>query len=255
MFFIKDLVHYLYLVFFKLKYKKTKIFCEYFSDVVPGFYSQKGQDVIIYSEFFSLINNANFPRVIVDIGCNHPILYSNSYFFEKNLGFKCIAVDPLKNYKSLWTKERPKAKFYNFALGSSKSAVNLLIKSVRSGKGRRDYLSEMFSTFSKVVTQSRSGNWISKKVQVFPAQDLFDSLKLSEIGIISIDVEGFETEVIKGIVFSKTKIHIAIIENNINSMYGSDEVRNIMHKNGFNFYGRIWCLDDIFINRKTIKAL
>ena len=112
---------------------------------------------------------------------------------------------------------------------------------------------DMFSSLFFDIAKVRSGNLKIKKVPIFRTQDFFDSIKLSEIGIISIDVEGFETEIINGINFLKTRIRIAVIENNIHSKFGSDEVRKIMHKNGFIFYARIWGLDDIYINRRAIE--
>lgn len=73
------------------------------------------------------------------------------------------------------------------------------------------------------------------------------------MGIVSIDVEGYEMEVLKGIDFTKTKIFIAIIENNTNSRLGADDIRFFMDENGFDFYARIWGLDDVFV-RKDLNS-
>jgi len=255
MYLLKDVVHYLYLKWFKHKYPKTKIISDYFSEMINGFYSQAGQDAYIYSEFFNLIDSGKIPRVFVDIGCNHPIKFNNSYFFEKNLGFECIAIDPLTTYVSHWAETRPNAKLHSIALGDAKGKINLLVmdKVVDDDLESKHHSSNMFSTMSLDNTKRRSGNWKSIEVPILTAQDLFDTSKVSQIGIVSIDVEGFELKVLNGIDFFKTKIYIAIIENNTNNKFGAGEIRNFMATNGFTFYARIWGLDDIFVNTDIIS--
>ena len=255
MFILTDIKRYLYLINFKYKHKKTKVFCSYFNNVTKGFYSQRGQDAIVYSEFFLLINHKNFPKIIVDIGCNHPIKFNNSYFFEKNLGFLCIAVDPIKNYVKDWAKMRPKAILHNVALGFRKGNLSLMTSDNLDGHQSSSYADDMLSTLLIDKKKFKSGNWKIEKVAVLKTQTLFNTAKLSEIGIMSIDVEGFEMEVIKGIDFSKTRIHIMIIENNTNGKFGSDEIRKIMNRHGFIFYARIWALDDIFLNKNDLEYI
>jgi FkbM family methyltransferase len=248
---LKDVVHYLYLKWFKHKYKKTKIISEYFSEMVRGFYSQKGQDAFLYSEFYELINSGKISKTFVDIGCNHPINFSNSYFFEKHLGFECIAVDPLMTYKSHWAETRPKAKLFNVALGATKGKMDLFTMEDDSMASQVQD-PDMFSTLSADNSKLRSGKWKTLEVPVLTAQELFDSGRVSEIGIVSIDVEGFEIDVLKGIDFSRTKVQIAIVENNTKNIFGSEEIRDFMSKNGFEFYARIWKLDDVYVNNDLL---
>jgi FkbM family methyltransferase len=248
---LKDVVRYFYLKWFKFKHQETKIVSGYFSEMIKGFYSQVGQDAYLYSEFFALIDSGRIPKLFVDIGCNQPIKFSNSYFFEKNLGFECIAIDPLTTYVSHWAQIRPKAKLHNVALGATKGKMDLLTME-DDGMAFREHSPDMFSTFSVENSKLRDGKWRTVEVPVLTAQELFDSDRVSEIGIVSIDVEGFEIEVLKGIDFSRTKIYIAIIENNTQNKFGSDEIRNFMTKNGFAFYARIWGMDDVFVNNDLL---
>ena len=69
-----------------------------------------------------------------------------------------------------------------------------------------------------------------------------------------IDVEGFEMNVLRGLDFAKTKVYIAIIENNSKSRFGSDDIRKYMSQNGFSFYARFWGLDDVYVNN-TLKNI
>lgn len=250
--FIKDVAHYLFLNRFRYKYKNTKIVSNYFSEKIRGFYSQDGQDAYIYSEFFSLFESGKVPKIFVDIGCNHPIKFSNSIFFEKHLGFRCIAVDPLTTYASQWAEVRPDSKLHSVALGSSAGRMNLLTSEKNDLSLNGSQSSDMFSTLDPKSCKADAENFVKIEVPVFTAQEIFDIDCVSEIGIISIDVEGFEMEVLRGIDFSKTNIYIAVIENNTRDKYGSDEIREFMRKRDFSFYARLWGMDDVYINNNKI---
>lgn len=249
--FIKDVAHYLFLIRFRYKYKKTKIVSSYFSEKIRGFYSQEGQDAYIYSEFFSLFQSGKLPKIFVDIGCNHPIKFSNSIFFEKHLGFHCIAVDPLTTYVSQWAEVRPNSKLHSVALSSSAGRMNLMTCEKNDVPLHGSHSNDMFSTLDPKSCKAVGERFINIEVPVLTAQEIFNMDCVSEIGIISIDVEGFELEVLKGINFSKTNIYIAVIENNTKDRYGSDEIRKFMIERDFSFYARLWGMDDVFINNNV----
>ncbi len=254
MFLFKDLARYLFLKWFLFKYKKTRVVSDYFGEKISGFYSQCGQDSYVYSEFFSLFDENKIPKVFVDIGCNHPTKFSNSYFFEKNLGFSCIAVDPLTTYITRWAETRPNAKLHSVALGAANG--NLTLMTPANEQGANDIHSpDMFSTLSEEYSKIRTCDWKEVMIPVITAQELFVSNNIEEVGIVSIDVEGFELEVLKGFDFSKTKIFIAIIENNTNTKFGDDAIRQYMKKSNFTFYARIWGMDDSYINNDVLDLL
>ena len=73
---------------------------------------------------------------------------------------------------------------------------------------------------------------------------------------MSIDVEGHELNVLKGIDFEKVRINILTIENNPpeNSIYGDDNIRKIMFDNNYILWGRIVGLDDIYIHKDFINV-
>lgn len=243
----RDLIHYIFLLWFKRKYKGTKIISSYFTDLPHGFYSQAGQDSFVYSEFYSAFESGIIPKVFLDVGCNHPTKFSNSYFFEKNLGFKVDAVDPLLTYVTQWAIERPNSTLHSVALGSSSGQLQLSVPDRDGVMYEGSHSPDMFATLDAKNPRLSGGNWKTIDVPVVRAQDLLKSKGITEIGVVSIDVEGFEIEVLKGLDFAKTKIFILLIENNTNSKFGADHIREYMLSNGFVFYARIWGLDDVFL--------
>lgn len=54
------------------------------------FYSQYKQDEYLYKKFFKKKRNG----VFFDIGAHNGIKISNTYFFEKNLGWTGVCVEP-----------------------------------------------------------------------------------------------------------------------------------------------------------------
>ena len=68
---------------------------------------------------------------------------------------------------------------------------------------------------------------------------------------MSIDVEGHELNVLKGIDFNKVKINILTIENNPpeNPIFGDENIRRVMFENNYILWGRIIGLDDIYVHK------
>lgn len=251
---IKDIFRYLTISWFKNKYKNTKIISGYFNSTIKGIYSQDGQDSFIYSEFYSYINKQKFPKIFIDIGCSHPVKFSNSLFFEEALGFRVIGVDPLPIYIDEWKKLRPTATMYCLALGNENSEMKLSVPADNVENSSMSHSADMFSTLNENNNRLNKGVWNKLRVPVKKTQDFVDELLIPEIGVLSIDVEGFELNVLKGLDFKKTTIYFAIIENNSTNRFGSDDIRNLMNENGFNFYARFWGLDDIYVNKKLINC-
>ena len=80
---------------------------------------------------------------------------------------------------------------------------------------------------------------------------------IDHIDYLSLDVEGHELNVIKGIDFNQVKINVLTIENNPNccKIIGDENIRKIMFENNFILWGRILGLDDIYVNKSFINEL
>lgn len=165
-----------------------------------------------------------------------------------NLGFSCLAIDPITKYKNDWARTRPNAKLLNIALGDQEGEVEMTVFEDDDHAEKRQQSNDMFSTLSPSSAKHASATSKKERVSIRRAENVFREENLSEIGILSIDVEGFELQVISGIDFTKTSIHIAVIENNTDSRLGSENIRAHMKSVGFKFYARIWGMDDIYVN-------
>ena len=245
---IKDiLISLVGLIFFKLKYSSTK----WLRPVKIGtFFSQAGQDFYLSSLLFGPISrNLNNDKLwIIDVGCNHPINYNNSYFFEKYLGCSVLAIDPISEFSQIWAKKRPDSIFYTTAVGESTGFINLNLPVSPTGDN-------MFSFVDSAIGKHGLNGFIERKVSLNKLSDILDENSIKEILLLSIDVEGFEFNTIKGINFDKFLIRCILVENNSESLYGSDNIRSYLKGKNYTFYARIGHLDDIFIHNSMIRGL
>ncbi len=196
------------------------------------YFSQFGQDVFLDKIIFDGKKDGFF----IDIGANHPSVLSNTLFFER-LGWKGIAFEPQEKLCSLW-KER-KTVCYNIALGDTEGEIEFAEYEGDSEK----------HTLSGVA--SRLGKFASKKYMVKQRRlgDVLQELKIKEVDFISIDVEGYEMNVLKGIDFEAVTISCFVIENNKNERGTIDlEIREFMQQKGYRFAGRL-VIDDVFVKR------
>jgi FkbM family methyltransferase len=206
-----------------------------------GFFSQHGQDELIYTELFDYISSDNFPRLFIDIGCNHPTLHSNSYFFETNQNFQVIAVDALSEAAPLWKEKRPNADLIISAVGDHDGYLSFDV--VEGGT-----VDSMFSSVSGASQKATNLSVHTRSVVVRRIENILDERGLEHAGILSIDIEGYELEALNGIDFSKFMSYIVIIENNADAGLGSNTIRNLMLEKGYIYYARVWNLDDIFVH-------
>jgi FkbM family methyltransferase len=207
---------------------------------VGTFFSQDGQDLYVSSLIVPLYNKIE-SRMVIDVGANDPQKFSNSLFFEKYLGCETIAVDPLREFQEQWDSTRHRAKFYNLALGSKEGELVLNVPA---------HHDNMFSTLDgghrkenvKSVPHER------RPVKVTTLTKLLKSNDVTDVLFMSIDVEGSELDVLRGIDFECLKFMCVLIENNSDGYFGDDAIRDYMMERGYIYYARLGWLDDLFLH-------
>ncbi len=206
-----------------------------------GFFSQMGQDELIFSEFFKFIDSKAFPRLFIDIGCNHPMIHSNSYFFEVNHGYKVLAVDALQEAHELWRTHRPNAEFVECAVGANNGELSFEVV-------EGDDIDSMFSSVSGASQKKILTAVTTRTVKVRRIEDILAERGIQRVGILSMDIEGYELQALQGIDFSQFVSYVVIVENNGHLGLGGNQLRDLMISHGYIYFARIWNLDDIFIH-------
>ncbi len=174
---------------------------EYFKFMNNSF-SQEGEDQIL-SQFFYGVNSGFY----IDIGAHHPIKYSNTYKFYLN-GWRGINIDAMPGSMSEFNKIRPED--INLEIGISNSVVYLeYFMFEQSG----------LNTFSKEMAflQIQNGYKPTQSIEIL-------TIKLEEvlrkylpvgniIDFLSLDVEGFELEVLKSNNWTDFRPKIILVES------------------------------------------
>jgi FkbM family methyltransferase len=163
-------------------------------------YSISNVDLII-DRMFSKKNKG----IYVDVGCNHPIKYNNTYLLYKK-GWSGINIDLDKdsidqfnnlrkrdtNIKALITSlddEEKELYFYH-----KRSAINTISKSLANKRGNKH----------KEI----------KKIKGTSLNSIIENSKYkdSKINLLSIDIENYEYEVLKNFNFEKNNIDVIVTE-------------------------------------------
>jgi FkbM family methyltransferase len=203
-------------------------------------WSQEGQDFIVYNNFFK----GKKKGVFCDIGGNHPLTINNTKYFEE-LGWKGYVFEPLPQMKKMWRKHRPDAKLFPFALSDNEGEV--IFSVVKNETGWEDMLS--FVKETRDIEYKYEAMDIVVQTRIL--KNVCEEEGITHIDYMSIDVEGHELNVLKGIDFDKVRVNVLTIENNSepNRVNGDNRIRNIMIKNNYIFWGRIVEMDDIYVHR------
>lgn len=221
----RGLRHQLTFFYFKVMYPNTELLL---GNKLGG--GQFGQSSII-----DALLNQKKNGYFIDVGANHPIVNSNSAFFEIERGFTGIAFDPLGSYVKDWGRARPHTKFIQAAIGDSRDRIYFY--KVIKRNGWEDQLSYVEKNYYK----PQSGCPEPEIVEVFALKDL----NLPSVDFASIDVEGHELNVLKGML-PDVKPKVLLIEN-CGFPFGSEKIRKIAISNGYVLHARIGYVDDLYI--------
>lgn len=205
------------------------------------YYSQFGQDLYVLDSIYKNKSDGFF----VDIGANHPVNANNTYLLELN-GWKGLAIEPQESLRSLWPNTR-KTPCLNYVIGAENKEVSF-IEANASEHG----LSGV-EGYNKCTTDCKKISVTQRRLE-----DILAEYSVTDVDFLSIDVEGYEMNVLNGIDFSKVNIKLICVENDIGfkSMpligkqlgeeLGNKDLREFIISKGYKYIARIMS-DDIFI--------
>ena len=194
-------------------------------------YSQNQEDLFI-NDYFKNIDNGFY----LDIGCYHPIKYSNTALLY-NRGWQGINIDMNQTSIDLFNILRKKDKNICATISSSNKEVTQYI----------DHLYSPVNTIDKNFSQV-----ISKKFQTKPFSEkkIFTNtfteivkkyeIQIIKIDFLNIDVEGHDYEVLKGIDLLNIKPKIICIEvDNHEKNLSNEKIKNYLIKLNYKIIKRI----------------
>ena len=191
------------------------------------YYAQYGEDIALNQIF----NRSN--GICVEVGGYDGITGSNTLFFERE-GWHCVIVEPMPEFAQKIKLTR-NCEVVELAASDQEGEVDFYI-----AQGV-ETLSTMELNASHFARISSLSNQVPKKITVKSARldDILSNRGIFNPDFITIDVEGHELSVLKGLSFNLIHPRIVIIEDN---SYGIDpSINQYMKDQGFIRFKKTGC--------------
>ena len=193
--------------------------------------------------------------VFVDVGANDGINQSNSLYFER-MGWRCVLIEPVPAIYEKCKQNRPLAQvihaacvaqnYPNTEIALTDVGLMSLVEGARkSGEEKQAW-----------IQRGEQLQQITSKSCLAPAKTLTSILEeqnINEIDLLSVDVEGYESEVLAGLDFSRFRPKHILIEDS-----GTKELQSILGKSGYQviavFNERSFTRDLLFCDQQKGNA-
>ena len=187
------------------------------------YHSQCRQDEFCV-RFFNGISKGTF----VEIGAHDGIRFSNTYALEKEFAWRGVCVEPNPT-AFLKLKHNRRSHCINVAAGE-RSEEAVFIKA----SGDMENMSALATVFDKPrfdhLAKTFVGGFETIRVNVLKTQDIFDRYCLTAIDYLSIDTDGSELDVLKGIDWAQTQIKLVTVED----LSHTTDIHSFMRSVGYN---------------------
>lgn len=176
-------------------------------------FSQCGEDLAVVNILMQLDHRG--PVNYVDVGCFHPIQYSNTYFFYLN-GGSGLVIDMNESHRSEFGRLRPRDKFLAEVVSDSSdpvffsgngSPLDSILQGKNDGKGQLRH--------PKALSELLEEHWPQNK----------------QITLLDIDCEGHDFAVLKSNNWKLFRPKIVVLESFSEPSF--DDLSEFMSSNGY----------------------
>lgn len=194
-------------------------------------YSQEGEDMILRRIF----EGRTISKFYIDVGAHHPQRFSNTYFFYQQ-GWSGINIDAMPGSMDLFEKERPRD--INLEIPIAKQQEVLVYT---------QFNEPALNSFSEELVSARvslpSVKIIAtQEIEAYPLAKILDRYLPSgqEIAFLSVDVEGFDLQVLQSSDWQKYRPNIVLVEIQKSSLHTihSEPIYQYMLEQHYHLYAK-----------------
>lgn len=164
----------------------------------PQHFSEGPEEWVI-RDFFSDRRDGFF----VDVGANHYKDYSKTYYLEKELGWRGLAIEPQKEFGAEYAAYRPRTKFLPF-----------FVSDVSNDEARMYVLSSnrVVTSGNRAFVERYGSNPQEVTATTITLNDLFAAEQVDRVDFLSIDIELWEPKALAGFDVARFKPELVCIE-------------------------------------------
>lgn len=181
----------------------------------------------------------------VDIGANDGITVSNTAYFDMDMGWKGVCIEPHPTAFKKLEQNRPNSINLNICISNENGIVDFL---------SIDGYSEMLSGIQKYYhpdhvnrlereLSERGGSKQVLKINSRTLENVLDEYNVKKVDYLSIDTEGSEYQILNSINFDAVDIRIISTENS-----GRKDIKGFLDNKGYSL-ATICCGDEIYYKR------
>lgn len=196
------------------------------------YYSQDGQDEYLDKKIFKGKLNGYF----IEIGANDGVRFSNTYFLEKNRGWKGICIEPHPTAFEKLRKNRS-ATLINACIADSETESDYL-----QIEGYGEMLSGLINKYDERHVKRierdlkiHGGSQQTIKVPCLRLDSILIQNGVTHVDYCSIDTEGGELDILKTVDLKTHDISCISVENN----YYRKELKKFMKDLKYKMIGRV----------------
>lgn len=200
------------------------------------YYSQQGEDKFLFEKFLNYKDG-----FFIELGAMDGVQFSNTLFFERNLGWKGILIEPTSQFDAL-VHNRPNCYNFNYAISKKDGEIEFVGNNALGGI--------VDSMHEKHYYGWGLNHQSTYKVKSKPMYHILDEVskvyELKKIDFLSLDVEGGELEVLETLNW-QIPIYVILIEMSHNTEKNK-QCRNILQNNNFSFECELGC-NEVWVNK------
>ena len=226
-----------------MKYFLT-LFCVIIQNLFSTYHSHVGQDRFVNEQFFKNVRNGIF----VDIGAHNGVTINNTYFFEKELGWTGICVEPIPSVFKELQRNRKCILVEGCVTDWSGEGLFCMIT------GTCQMLSGLVGKYDprhieriqrEIAIYGGYGEFINVKCYLF--NELLEKYGITHVNFLSLDTEGGEFDIISSIDFDRFHIDVITVEDN----FGDKRFIPFLESKGFKFVQTLE-MDMVFVNKNFV---
>jgi len=214
--------------------------------------SQYGQDKFCYENYLQYIPCKGF---FVEVGASDGIKFSNTYFYEKKLGWTGLCIEPRTIAFPKLVANR-NCFCENIGIANEEKSDVPFLEMDGYGEGMSGIINKYHPQHQYIIEEyiktnpDHKGSVITT-IKTVPLQKLLDKYTIPHIHFLSVDTEGGELEILQTIDWNKTTVDVITVENNYENKSHFDDYLSIK---GFKMVMKL-SIDEIYVHESFLTSI